>query len=76
MEQPNTQPPKELELIDTCNKFMVGTTIGRERRVILMNVTPGMRITIPDALNLAAYIVALSGESDLFKRTLEAIEHA
>jgi hypothetical protein len=59
--------------IDTTNKFMVSTT-PRDEFVMIM--LPVRRLPREDALNLAAYIVALVDPlGEEFSKVLEAIEN-
>jgi hypothetical protein len=59
--------------IDTTNKFMVGTT---PRNEFVMIMLPVRRIPREDALNLAAYIVALVDPlGEEFSKVLEAIKN-
>jgi hypothetical protein len=59
--------------IDTTNKFMVGMT-ARDEFVMIM--LPVRRIPKVDALNLAAYIVALADPlGEEFSKVLEAVKN-
>lgn len=58
--------------IDTTNKFMVG--LQGDQLVVMR---PIQRLSTDDALNLAAYLVAMAEEKDGdFARVLEAIQNA
>ena len=56
---------------DTSNKFMVGVSGAH----IVMLRPPRGSITKEDALNLAAWLVALADEGDKFPAQLEAVQN-
>lgn len=57
---------------DTANRFLVGATVDGKIRVMALFNRP---LSAADALNLAAYLVALSGaERGEFLHLLDAIE--
>lgn len=66
----DTTPAQEAT-ISTFNHFLVGTS----GRGITINNPPRLPMSHAEALNLAAYIVALVGDYVLWTRTLEAIEN-
>lgn len=57
--------------VDTTNKFIVA---ANSRGIIIMHTPIGV-LTKEDALNLAAYLVAISGDEERFKEVLEAIKN-
>jgi len=70
------EPPTKIEEIDTSNRFLVGSKAGGEKIAIMVL---HVEISKEQALNLAAYLVAISDISPdhrEFKRYLDAIEGA
>ena len=59
--------------IDTSNRFVVGGNALGEL-VLHAPPRPGVLISEEDALNLAAWLVAIVGQHDRFLEVLEAIE--
>lgn len=60
--------------LDTSNRFLVGglqTASGQRLRVMALFNQP---LSHDDALNLAAWLVALTGEREKFLTLLDAIE--
>ncbi len=57
--------------LDTGNKYMVGVSGAQ----IVMLRPPRGTITKSDALNLAAWLVALSDDNDKFPAILEAVQN-
>ena len=60
------------EKVDTYNKFLVGSR-GKMGLCIMLPPGCGLPIAYEDALNLAAWLVALTGEEERFKVVLEAV---
>lgn len=60
-----------MEKIETANKFMVGM---QGDQIVIGLALRTSRMTIDDALNLAAYLVAMVGDDERWEATLEAIE--
>lgn len=58
--------------IETFNKFLVSFGPINTRGIVIMNPPRG-HITEEDALNLAAYLVALAGGMDAFAPIYEAV---
>ena len=58
--------------IDTTNKYFVG---GMGDHLTVM-IPPRGQITKADALNLAAYLVTLACDDDLWQRTLAAVKNS
>ncbi len=63
---------EETEQIDTQNKFMVGIN-GND--IVIMRLAQA-RLSQADALNLAAWLVALADHGDRFDKLLQAVENA
>lgn len=62
------------EEIDTGNKFMVGV-LGGDNNVVVMRPPQGP-LSVEQAHNLAAYLVALSGgDRERFLKVLDAVEN-
>jgi hypothetical protein len=59
--------------IDTFNKFLVSRGPDPGGIVIQNPPRPGEPLSIDDALNLAAWIVAISGEKKRFDAVYEAV---
>lgn len=57
--------------LDTSNRFRVGVSGAH----IVMLRPPRGSITKEDAINLAAWLVALADDGDKFRATLEAVEN-
>ena len=55
--------------VDTTNKFFVGVKGGH-----ITVMYPVSTLLRADALNLAAYLVTLVGDDDLWERTLAAVQ--
>lgn len=58
------------EKVDTLNRFLVGAIADR---IIIMN-PPHCTIPKDDALNLAAWIVAMVDDEDRFAEVLAAVK--
>jgi hypothetical protein len=58
------------EPVDTRNKFWVG--VGGQDEIVLLNPPPE-RFSREDALNLAAWIVALADRGGRFAEVLQAV---
>lgn len=58
--------------IDTSNVFMVGVSGGR----IILLKPPRGSFSNEDALNLAAWLVALADDGDKFPAILDAVQNA
>ena len=61
----------ELTAPDTSNRFFVG---GHGDNIILMKPIPS-KLNRSEALNLAAWLVALADEDGRFARLLEAVQN-
>lgn len=61
------------EDIDTTNKFLIAGQSGLE--IVFLRPVP-QRLTRADAILLAAWIVAITGDEDAFKRVLQAVHNA
>lgn len=65
----DTAPP---EPIDTTNKYLVAM---RGDDLVFLRRVP-QQISQQDALLLAAYLVSMVGDDDLWTRTLDAVQNA
>lgn len=61
--------------IDTTNKFAVAIGAGRDGAVHIMRSIP-RSLSKAEALNLAAYLVALADDDGDFAELLEAVMNA
>jgi hypothetical protein len=60
-------------VIDTFNKFMVGVDVG-SGKIMIPNLRPEAKLSNEEAVNLAAWLLALSGRpAEEFERTYEEI---
>lgn len=57
-------------MVDTTNKFLVG---AQGNVLVFMKPVP-QRISNEDALLLAAYLVSMVGDDDLWNETLKAVQ--
>lgn len=63
--------------IETFNKFLVagGTSPNGQHQLLFLRPLPAT-LSDQDALLLAAYLVSMVGDDDLWARTLEAVQNA
>lgn len=59
--------------VETLNKFLVGSRAGGI--CIMSPPLPGQLMPVEDALNLAAYLVCLASDDELWEKTLRAVQN-
>jgi hypothetical protein len=70
-------PAEKSVYVETGNKFIVGANTAGELRINAFAIEPlrATKLTKADAINLAAWLVALSGDEGEFRELLEAVKN-